>query len=100
MYIYIYVCIFIYIYIICIYVYKYQYIYIYIGKGVQVNTIANSGGTAIMFAAGGGHNETTRLLLEHKADVNIIVHATPEYIINVAKSIADGKELRMFNTQI
>lgn len=45
-----------------------------------------------MFAAGGGHNDSTRLLLEHKADINVVVQAKPEYIEQVAKSIAEGKE--------
>jgi ankyrin repeat protein len=45
-----------------------------------------------MFAAGGGHNDTTRLLLDSKADVNVVVQATPEYIEQVAKAIAEGKE--------
>lgn len=45
-----------------------------------------------MFAAGGGHNDTTRLLLEFKADVNVVVQAKPEYIEQVAKSIVEGKE--------
>lgn len=57
-----------------------------------MNTIAKSGGTAVMFAAGGGHNDTTKLLLDHGADVNIVVQATPEYIEQVAKAIAEGKE--------
>ncbi len=48
-----------------------------IGKGVEVNKVAKSGGTAIMFSAGGGHNDTTKLLLEHGADVNVVVAATP-----------------------
>jgi ankyrin repeat protein len=65
---------------------------ILIAKGVEVNKIAHSGGTALMFAAGGGHNETTRLLLDSKADVNVVVQATPEYIEQVAKAIAEGKE--------
>ena len=45
-----------------------------------------------MFAAGGGHNETTKYLLEQKADVNVVVQATPDYIERVAKAIAEGKE--------
>ena len=61
-------------------------------KGLQVNTVAKSGGTALMFAAGGGHNETTRFLLQQQADPNVVVQATPEYIQQVAKAIADGKE--------
>lgn len=63
-----------------------------IAKGVEVNKIANSGGTALMFAAGGGHNETTRLLLDSKADATVVVQAKVEYIEQVAKLIADGKE--------
>ena len=43
-----------------------------------------------MFAAGGGHNDSTRLLLEHKADVNVVVMAKPEYIEQVAKSKWDS----------
>jgi serine/threonine-protein phosphatase 6 regulatory ankyrin repeat subunit B len=65
---------------------------IFTDKGIDVNKIANSGGTALMFAAGGGHNETTRLLLDSKSDVNVVVRAKPEYIEQVAKSIAAGKE--------
>lgn len=65
---------------------------IFIERGIEVNKIAKSGGTALMFAAGGGHNETTRLLLDSKADVNVVVQATSEYIEQVAKAIASGKE--------
>ena len=45
-----------------------------------------------MYAAGLGHNDTTRYLIEHGADVNIIVHATPEYIVKVAEELKEGKE--------
>ena len=62
---------------------------IFIAKGIEVNKVGNSGGTALMFAAGGGHNETTRLLLEFSADPNIVVHATQEYILQVKKSKED-----------
>jgi ankyrin repeat protein len=65
---------------------------ILMNKGVQVNQVAHSGGTAIMFSAGGGHNETTKFLIDSGADVNVIVAATPEYIADVAKAIAEGKE--------
>ena len=57
-----------------------------------MNKIANSGGTALMFAAGGGHNDTTRLLLDSNADVTVVVQAKAEYIEQVAKAIAAGKE--------
>lgn len=45
-----------------------------------------------MFAAGSGHNETTKLLISSGADVNIAVKATPEYIEQVAKAVSEGKE--------
>lgn len=61
-------------------------------KGLDVNKVAKSGGTAVMFAAGGGHNETTKFLIEKGADVNVVVRATPDYIEQVAKAIAEGKE--------
>ncbi len=32
---------------------------------------------SLSFSAGGGHNDTTKLLLEHGADVNVVVAATP-----------------------
>ena len=47
---------------------------------------------SLSFSAGGGHNDTTKLLLEHGADVNAVVAATPEYIEQVGKAIAEGKE--------
>ncbi len=47
---------------------------------------------SLSFSAGGGYNDTTKLLLEHGADVNAVVAATPEYIEQVAKTIAEGKE--------
>ena len=45
-----------------------------------------------MFSSGAGHNDTTRLLIDSKADVNVIVKATIEYIEQVKKNIAAGKE--------
>lgn len=60
--------------------------------GLDINKVAKSGGTAVMFSAGSGHNETTSFLIEKGADVNIVVQATPEYIEHVAKQIAEGKE--------
>ena len=67
-----------------------------IAKGIAVDDVAASGGTALMFAAAGGHSDVVRLLLgpPHAAsvDVNRKVAATPEYIDQVAKAIADGNE--------
>ena len=53
---------------------------ILLDRGLDVNKVAKSGGTAIMFSAGGGHNETTAFLIERGADVNVVVLATPEYL--------------------
>lgn len=64
---------------------------ILIQKGVKVNQIAHSGGTAVMFSAGNGHNETTEVLLKAGADVNVVVKATPEYIEQVKKALVEGK---------
>lgn len=61
-------------------------------RGLKVNQVAQSGGTAVMFAAGGGHHETTAYLIENGADVNVIVQATAGYIERVARLIAEGKE--------
>lgn len=65
---------------------------LFLGIGLDVNAVAKSGGTSLMFAAGGGHNDTTKLLIENKADVNRAITATPAYIEQVAKAIAEGKE--------
>ena len=65
---------------------------ILIAAAVDVNTIAKSGGTALMFAAGGGHNDTTKLLLEAGAEVDVRVNATAEYLEQVKTAITEGKE--------
>ncbi len=57
-----------------------------------MNCAAKSGGTALMFASGGGHSETCQILVERGADVNKVVHATSDYIELVTKSISEGKE--------
>lgn len=61
-------------------------------SGADVNKIANSGGTAVMYAAGGGHLDAVLLLLSRGADVNVAAQATLEYIEAAAKAIAEGKE--------
>ena len=64
-----------------------------IAKGLnKVNQVAQSGGTAIMFAAGAGHNETTSYLIEQGADVNIVVTATQGYIERTAQLLSENKE--------
>jgi ankyrin repeat protein len=47
-----------------------------ITKGVDVNAVAHSGGTALMFAAAGGYNEVADLLIGKGAEVNTRVKAT------------------------
>lgn len=76
----------------CIYKCCYCCCRILLDRGLDVNKVAKSGGTAIMFSAGGGHNETTAFLIERGADVNVVVLATPEYLENLAKVIAESKE--------
>jgi len=52
---------------------------------------ADSGGTAMMFAAAGGHLDCVKLLVEKGADVNKLVHGTEKYVIQVAEQLAAGK---------
>jgi ankyrin repeat protein len=60
-------------------------------KGLTVNAAANSGGTALMFAAGAGHFEVVQALLAAGADPNAVVAATSEYIEQVVAAVAEGK---------
>ena len=56
----------------------------------HINLFSFSGGTAVMFAAAGGHPEPTKILIEHGADVNAIAQATPEYLEKLAQMIEEG----------
>jgi len=60
--------------------------------GVPVDAAASSGGTALMFASGAGHVAVAELLIAKGAGVNAVVHATPEYLDQVAEAIAAGKK--------
>ena len=60
--------------------------------GLNINLVAKSGGTALMFAAGGGHDEVVEYLLDMGADANAVVQATASYIEQVAKAILEGNE--------
>lgn len=53
-------------------------------------------GTALMFAAAGGHKAVAELLIAHKADVNAVVKATPEYKEQVEKAL----KVRRQNIQV
>jgi len=55
-----------------------------------INLLSQSGGSAIMFAAGGGHTDVTKLLMEKNANVNAIAQATPKYVESLAQAIAEG----------
>eukprot|EP00548_Thalassiothrix_antarctica_P012360 CAMPEP_0194161710 /NCGR_PEP_ID=MMETSP0152-20130528/79083_1 /TAXON_ID=1049557 /ORGANISM="Thalassiothrix antarctica, Strain L6-D1" /LENGTH=896 /DNA_ID=CAMNT_0038871525 /DNA_START=985 /DNA_END=3675 /DNA_ORIENTATION=- len=56
----------------------------------NINLASYSGGTSVMFAAAGGHANSTKQLLELGANVNDIARATPEYLVKLEKMIADG----------
>jgi ankyrin repeat protein len=52
---------------------------------LDIDSLSDSGGTALMYAAGGGHAETCRILIEKGgANVDARVKATPEYLARVA----------------
>lgn len=54
-----------------------------IAKGNDVNAMANSGGTSLMFAAGAGHTEAAEVLIAAGADVNAKLQAKPEFLEQV-----------------
>ncbi|KAL3801144.1 hypothetical protein ACHAW5_011092 [Stephanodiscus triporus] len=56
----------------------------------HINLPSHSGGTAVMFAAAGGHPKCTKLMIDEGADVNAVAVATPEYLEKLAKMIEDG----------
>jgi ankyrin repeat protein len=56
----------------------------------HVNQLSFSGGSAVMFAAAGGHVNATKILISLGADVNAIAQATPEYLEKIAKMVEDG----------
>lgn len=55
-----------------------------------INLLSHSGGSAVMFAAGGGHPAETQLLMDKGAEVNAIAQATPEYLESLAEAIEAG----------
>jgi ankyrin repeat protein len=56
----------------------------------HINLFSFSGGSAVMFAAAGGHSEAMATLIDLGADVNAIAQATPDYLVKLAKMIEDG----------
>mmetsp|Transcript_27752 Transcript_27752/g.50067 ORF Transcript_27752/g.50067 Transcript_27752/m.50067 type:complete len:944 (+) Transcript_27752:153-2984(+) len=56
----------------------------------HINLPSHSGGTAVMFAAAGGHPKCTQLMIDEGADVNAIATATPDYLEKLAVMIEEG----------
>ena len=56
----------------------------------HINLPSHSGGTAVMFAAAGGHPKCTKLMIDEGADVNAVATATPDYLEKLAKMIEEG----------
>ena len=56
----------------------------------HINLFSYSGGSAVMFAAAGGHTEAAKVLINLGADVNAIAQATPEYLEKLAVMIEEG----------
>jgi cytochrome c len=56
----------------------------------HINLPSHSGGTAVMFAAAGGHPKCTKLMIDKGADVDAIAVAMPEYLKKLMKMIKEG----------
>lgn len=56
----------------------------------HINLFSFSGGSAVMFAAAGGHSDATKDLIELGADVNAVAQATPSYLEKLAVMIEEG----------
>lgn len=56
----------------------------------HINLFSFSGGSAVMFAAAGGHTEATKVLIGLGADINAVAQATPEYLEKLAIMIEEG----------
>ncbi|MEO0627852.1 MAG: hypothetical protein AAFY91_12740, partial [Bacteroidota bacterium] len=56
-----------------------------------INLLANSGGSAVMFAAAGGHVDAAKQLMELGANINDIARERPGYREKLEKMIAEGQ---------
>lgn len=56
----------------------------------HINLPSHSGGTAVMFAAAGGHPKCTKLMIDEGASVDAIATATPDYLEKLAQMIEEG----------
>jgi len=61
------------------------------GVADDLDLAAHSGGTALMFAAAGGHEEALRLLVDAGGDVDRRVVGTADYVAQVAAQLAAGE---------
>jgi ankyrin repeat protein len=57
----------------------------------HLNMLSFSGGSAVMFAAAGGHVESAKQLMELGADIKAIARAKEGYAEKLAKMIAEGQ---------
>ena len=57
----------------------------------HINLFSFSGGSAVMFAAAGGHLESMKQLMELGADVHAIARATPDYLVKLKAMIESGE---------
>ncbi|KAL3937966.1 MAG: hypothetical protein SGBAC_007027 [Bacillariaceae sp.] len=57
----------------------------------HINLLSHSGGSAVMFAAAGGHVGCAKELIKNGADVVAIARAQPGYEEKLAKMIAEGQ---------
>jgi serine/threonine-protein phosphatase 6 regulatory ankyrin repeat subunit B len=56
----------------------------------HINMLAHSGGSAVMFAAAGGHYNCTKQLIELGADIKAIAKSREGYMEKLQKMIAEG----------
>jgi len=65
------------------------------GNIKYIDATAQSGGSALMFAAGNGKVECVETLIGNGADIHMTVQATAEYLDGLAQAINSGQDLQM-----
>lgn len=60
----------------------------------DINTVSSNGATSLMYAANANHSEVVDMLIKASADVNIVLHAHPDYLAQVRaeQKIKSGDE--------
>lgn len=56
----------------------------------HIDMFSHSGGSAVMFAAAGGHADCVKDLMEYGADIHLVSQATPDYLVMVKQQMEDG----------